>query len=129
MQLDTELKELYDKRGLSGSLVAIGRRGKGRKSDFSLILATIVDLEQILITKRAKLTEERSRIEDAMDALSSEERQLIRRRYFQSMGWTRIGIAMEKSYAQVHRIHSSALQKLDPDHGRNKANKRYYHRR
>ena len=57
---------------------------------------------------RAALTE----IEEGIKVLEPRERTLIRLHYIQGLTWEQVCVAMNYSWRQVHRIHSSALETL-----------------
>jgi len=52
------------------------------------------------------------RIEQAIQALPARETYLIRARYIEHKSWEQIAVDMSYAWAQVHRIHASALNIL-----------------
>ena len=62
--------------------------------------------------KIAELTERQLAIEQAIDALPSTMRQLLRARYIEGLTWEEVCVSIGYGWRQTHRIHAEALQKL-----------------
>ena len=59
-----------------------------------------------------KLTDERVAIETALTELPPNERVVLRCHYIQGHNWEKVCLIVGYSWRQIHRIHSSALQRL-----------------
>lgn len=75
-------------------------------------VAKWVDLQQEYRDKLSRCFDLRMAVEKAMDVLTPTERQVIRAYYIQGMTWEEVCVAVNYSWKQTHRIHSSALQKM-----------------
>lgn len=75
-------------------------------------VAKWVDLQQTYRDKLLRCFDLRMAVEKAMDVLTPTERQVIRAYYIQGMTWEEVCVAVNYSWKQTHRIHSSALQKM-----------------
>lgn len=62
--------------------------------------------------KEAELQDALLDIEFAIAMLDPRERQLVRLHYIDGLKWEQVCLEMDYSWRQVHRIHSSALNKL-----------------
>lgn len=62
--------------------------------------------------KEAELQAALVTIERAIEKLEPRERQLVRLHYIDGLTWEQVAVEMCYSWRQVHRIHSSALNKL-----------------
>ena len=51
-------------------------------------------------------------IEQAIEALDTTERQLLRLRYIDGYSWTKVSMTIHYSRSETHRIHVAALEKL-----------------
>lgn len=60
----------------------------------------------------AELAERQLAIEQAIDALPSTMRQLLRARYIEGLTWEEVCVGIGYGWRQTHRIHAEALQKL-----------------
>lgn len=85
----------YDKMGL-----AIEKLEKLQNKYFSIL---------------SDLCEQQLGIENAISILSEREQILMRYRYLDGMDWVNICLKMNYEWAQIHRIHSNALEKLKHD--------------
>ena len=75
-------------------------------------IAAMVDLSNIInnaVSESYKLLRD---IEAAIEPLPAAERRLMRLRYMDGMKWESICVCMGYEWAQIHRIHASALQNL-----------------
>lgn len=62
--------------------------------------------------KLAVLVEGQLNMEEAIESLSPTERELIRMRYVDGAEWAEIADALHYEWAQTHRIHARALDKI-----------------
>ena len=60
-----------------------------------------------------ELVDGQLRIEKAIESLNPIEREVIRLRYIDGVDWTEIAITIHYEWAQTHRVHASALRKLE----------------
>ena len=60
----------------------------------------------------AELSERQLAIEQAIDALPSTMRQLLRARYIEGLAWEDVCVRMRYSWRQTHRLHAEALRRL-----------------
>lgn len=87
-------------------------RGSGGGDAMTAIVAELVDLQQKYEEKRLKLVVAQKEVEDLIDSLDPLERRLLRCRYIEGKFWEEICVEMNYSWAQVHRYHSEALNRL-----------------
>ena len=59
-----------------------------------------------------KLANAQAEIEDLIESLEPLERKLMRHRYIEGLGWEAVCVAMNYSWRQTHRIHSTILDKI-----------------
>lgn len=71
-----------------------------------------IELQNKYTEKIQQLNDSLLAIEQAIEILPPRERQLIRLYYIQGLTWERVCIEMSYEWAQVHRIHASALETL-----------------
>lgn len=69
-------------------------------------------LRDLYRQKLADLIETQLKIEKAIEALSPTERMLMRLRYIDGEEWVDICEAVHYEWAQTHRIHARALNKI-----------------
>ena len=62
--------------------------------------------------RMAELSAALAEIEKAIETLEPRERTLIRLHYAQGLTWEQVCVAMRYEWAQIHRIHAKALEKL-----------------
>lgn len=60
----------------------------------------------------AELAERQLAIEQAIDALPSTMRQLLRARYIEGLTWEEVCVCIGYGWRQTHRIHAEALQRM-----------------
>ena len=111
-----EIKELrshlQDITELYAPITAYDRQRFGGETDGT---ATEQAVEKILALQQkyeARLNayiDERIRIEQSFDALTPDERAVMRAYYFDSMTWEVIAERLDISYRHVHRLHAHAL--------------------
>ncbi len=72
-----------------------------------------LELQEQLEQKLTDLMEEQIAVENAIDTLAPVERTLIRAHYIDGKTWENVCVLIGYEWAQIHRIHSQALRKLD----------------
>ena len=82
------------------------------KDRVATLIAKIVDLDNILTYKLAKLIDCRILIEEAIDTLDSADRLLLRLRYIDGKRWDEIAGEIGYSVQRIWQIHGNALKKL-----------------
>lgn len=109
-QLEEVGAELYAPKKVS----VTGLPGGG--SGNSVKIETLLMKQEALIDQYydelTRLTEERVAIEQAIDDLPPTERVVLRCHYIQGHNWEEVCLIVGYSWRQIHRIHSSALQRL-----------------
>lgn len=70
------------------------------------------ELKKLYDDKVAELEAKMLEIERAIEVLEPRERTLIRLHYFQGLTWEKVAVEINYSWAQTHRIHGKALEKL-----------------
>ena len=88
---------------------------KGKTGQSGQPESAAVKHEAVLARYRQKLDELAQAlkdIEDVIEGLEPRERTLIRLYYAEGLTWEKVCHAMSYEWAQVHRIHSQALEKL-----------------
>lgn len=112
--LARKIKELeWEKYGpRSQRMDGMPRSGAGE----SYVLEEQIDkgdkLLELYRAKKAELDLALVAIEHAIEKLEPRERRLVRLHYIDGLTWEQVTVAMDYSWRQVHRIHSSALEKL-----------------
>ena len=112
--LAQRIKELeWEKYGpRSQRLDGMPRGGSGE----NYVLEDRIDKGDALLdlyrAKKAELDAALMVIERAIERLAPRERRLVRLHYVDGMNWEQVAVEMDYSWRQVHRIHSSALEKL-----------------
>lgn len=113
-QLRAELvsmeSRIYAPRGQNFSSTPRGNSG-GRTMD-DLAVAHI-KLKGRYAEKKKALEKEGDKIKKAMSVLTVKERRVIEARYFDGKSWDGVCQAVHYEWAQTHRIHGSALRKLE----------------
>ena len=75
-------------------------------------LDIVQPLRDLYRKKLADLIDGQLRIEDAIDSLNPTERELMRLRYIDGADWLEVCDAINYEWAQTHRVHSRALNKI-----------------
>lgn len=70
------------------------------------------ELLELYRAKELELTDALLQIEQAIKVLEPRECLLVRLHYIDGLTWEQVAVAMDYSWRQVHRIHSTALEKL-----------------
>lgn len=84
----------------------------GNTDKIATNVALLADLEEAYLDELNKLLEEQVYIETMIKGLEPVERLLIRAKYIDGLQWESICNIIGYSWAQTHRIHSHALDKL-----------------
>ena len=71
-----------------------------------------LELLDLYKEKLKRLDEELLAIEEAIDGLSSRERDVLRRYYIDGLTWEEVCVEVGYSWRQTHRIHAQALERL-----------------
>ena len=87
-------------------------RGSGVSDPTSLAYEKVQALLDDYDRQLAELAAEQKKIEDMLTVLDSEERTLMRHKYFDGMTWEEVCVAMYRSWGTVHNMHSAILNKL-----------------
>lgn len=87
-------------------------KGSGGGDAMAAIVAELVDLQRKYEAKRLQLVQAQKEVEDLIDSLEPLERRLMRCRYIEGKFWEEVCVELNYSWAQVHRHHSEALNKL-----------------
>lgn len=75
--------------------------------------AILQPLRECYDSKLKELVEAQLTVENAIKCLKPTERKIVRLRYFDGLPWHRVAATINYSESQVHRIHASALRKLE----------------
>lgn len=70
------------------------------------------ELRQLYEEKKAQLDAQLVKIEKAIESLKSTERTILRLYYIDGLTWEEVAVEVGYSWAQTHRHHAKALQKL-----------------
>ena len=76
------------------------------------LIAKHLELVDLYQDKLTGLAMEQLAIENAIERLPIRERNVLRAYYIRGLTWEETCVAVDYSWTQVHRIHSSALQLL-----------------
>ena len=87
-------------------------RGSGLSDPTGENAVNKTHLLELYKAKKEQLDGELCKIELSLADLDSLERRLIRHKYFEGQKWEAVCMAIDRSWAQTHRIHSAALIKL-----------------
>lgn len=112
-QLENELRDLEAQAGSLGSPNMDGMpRGSSTSDPTAREAVGSVTLESLYRERLAQIKHEQTDVEQLIESLGIRERILMRLRYIKGRGWSEICELMAYSWTHVHRIHSSALNKL-----------------
>jgi RNA polymerase sigma factor (sigma-70 family) len=92
-----------------------GGAGPGNPTANKAIKHADLRITELLTTYRqklAELTDALTEIENSIKGLEPRERTLIRLYYAEGLTWEKVCTEIGYSWAQTHRIHAKALQKL-----------------
>lgn len=99
------------------SVVNDGMPHSSERSDLSNYIVTLDEMTEELKNERLERAKLRQRIERDIRALDNEdEQEVLRLRYIKGLKWEEVAVEMGYAWAQIHRIHSSALKNLKMIH-------------
>lgn len=116
--INSDLEELQNLRELSRSVsspVLEEKVSKTKSTDlpFEKYVIRIVDLEKQIQQEVERLIKLKSDIREAINQMENvDEKLLLRYRYINFLNWEEICVNLNVSMRTVHRLHSSALQRL-----------------
>lgn len=114
-QLKDQLAEMearmYAPKGQQFSSTPHGPGGNGRTMED--LAAAHIRLGDLYSEKLLAIELEQYAIETAIEPLDPQERQVVRARYLEGRSWEQICRVVHYEWAQTHRIHASALRKLE----------------
>lgn len=96
------------------SLIITDMPGAAAQQDkIGNMLAKLEQLEHKINARVKELVVLRTNIEDAIEGLGDPvERMILTLRYISNMSWEKIAVEMNYAWAQIHRMHSKALEKI-----------------
>lgn len=109
-QLKAVEARMYSIGGQQFSLTPRGGGNRGHTMDD--LVSGHDRLQRLYKQKLAALEKEQAEIEEALSVLTPNERLVIRARYFEGKSWDDVCRVVHYEWAQTHRLHGSALQKL-----------------
>jgi len=111
-KLEDRLAELEAEATRVTTQISPGRRGTRKDDKISDVVSKIVELQDEINYQLKRAYAIEKEIETAIRSLPEREAYLIRLRYIDLMSWEQICVEMNYQWAQVHRIHASALKLL-----------------
>jgi DNA-directed RNA polymerase specialized sigma subunit len=84
-----------------------------KENTLELMVARHAELQEKYEAKIAEMNAEMLLIEEAIEALDSTARMLLRYRYLECLKWEEVCVKMNYSWMQTHRIHANALKQLN----------------
>ena len=105
------MKEEIGPKGVDYSSSVMKHSGEG--SQIETAVERYILLEQKYLAYLADYTAERLRIEEAAEHLNPNERAVIRSYYLDRLSWEETAYTLHFSYQHIHRLHASALIKLE----------------
>ena len=84
-----------------------------KENALELMVARHAELQEKYEAKIAEMNAEMLLIEEAIEALDSTARMLLRYRYLECLKWEEVCVKMNYSWMQTHRIHANALKQLN----------------
>lgn len=110
-QLQALETRMYSIGGQQFSVTPRGGNSRGHTMDD--LVSGHVRLQKLYQQKLVALEREQAEIEEALSVLTANERLIIRARYFEGKSWDDVCRAVHYEWAQTHRLHGSALRKLE----------------
>lgn len=114
-QLKVQLGEMearmYAPKGQQMSFQPHGGSGDGRSME--TMAAAHIQLGELYNDKILRLEMEQYAIEQALEDLHPKERMVVRARYLEGQSWDQVCRSVHFEWSQTHRIHASALRKLE----------------
>lgn len=104
-------EELRQYRSIKNEVCQIERRIKDLE-DLNTHPDITEPLRDLYRQKLQALVDLQLRIEQAIESLTSTERELMRLRYIDGADWTEVAAEIHYEWTQTHRIHARALGKI-----------------
>ena len=86
--------------------------GGGQSDRIAGAVAQIVDLQEKLLRRIGRLEAARQELEDLIDELPPQQRDVLYARYVEGKGWNRVARELHYDARYVFKIHRAALQRL-----------------
>ncbi|MEW8997911.1 MAG: sigma-70 family RNA polymerase sigma factor [Thermoanaerobacter sp.] len=109
LEIDAQLQRITTRY----TLVAVSRTGN--RDVMGDLIIKKMEVEEEINKKLQESYKKLNEIEKAIKKLDEREKLLIRLRYIYGKSWAEICDEMNYSWAQIHRIHKEALEKLRKD--------------
>jgi len=109
LEIDTQLQRITTRY----TLVSVSRTGS--RDVMGELIIKKIGIEEEINKKLQESYKKLNEIEKAIKKLDEREKLLIRLRYIYGKSWVEICDEMNYSWAQIHRIHKQALDKLKDD--------------
>ena len=110
--LKEQINRLRDSAYYSPRIIDGMPRAGSNEDRIANLTAKIIDLDNLLVTKLTKLVDCHIEIEQAIEALDSADRLLLRMKYIDGMKWWEIANEIDYSVQRVYQMHADALKKL-----------------
>lgn len=112
-QLQEQIKQLNQQIYMVSSTKITGAPGgSGSPDKIADNIARLDELMRYYMDKLQVVVMRQEQIEKEIEQLPEQERVLMRYRYIEGLEWENICIEMHYAWAQIHRIHASALKKI-----------------
>lgn len=116
-RIEEDIQELRMRKMFPGCGAGDGMPHGSDQTDLSDYIVILDELMEDLKQERLNGAVRRTQIEKSIRALSDEnEAEVLRLRYIKNKKWEEIALEMGYAWAQIHRIHSSALKNLKMIH-------------
>lgn len=109
LEIETQLQRITTRY----TLVSISRTGS--RDVLGDLVIKKIEIENEINEKLQESYRKLREIEKAIEKLDEKEKLLIRLRYIYGKSWAEICDEMNYGWAQIHRIHKEALEKLKKD--------------
>lgn len=112
-QIELEIKKMEEFLGTPTGTKWDGMpRASGVGDPVLSVVSQHLALQERYRRQLEKLTAAQAAIEDLIEGLEPLERKLMRHRYIEGMAWEAVCVAMNYSWRQTHRIHSTILDRI-----------------
>ena len=116
-RIEEDIQELRMRKMFPGCGAGDGMPHGSDQTDLSDYIVILDELMEDLKQERLNGAIRRTQIEKRIRALSDEnEAEVLRLRYIKGLKWEEVAVEMGYAWAQIHRIHSSALKNLKMIH-------------
>lgn len=116
-QITEELTRLKSQlMSAKGQIITDMPRCQGDDDKMLTGITKLLELQDRYNNKLYSLCIRQIEIEQSLDSLSTEERTLMRYRYIDGLKWEKICNKMGYAWAQIHRKHKAALEKIKMIH-------------